>query len=302
MSSVGAESVLRGLRPLPPFPVIRVARPEQSHKRRYVIARKGTGTSRCCPDSSRADLCSSQVASHAIGRSGSSQAAPSQDGFASALQAARPFGPSLARTHLVPLEPLPFAPLMPCRILAHASRASWSKRKNSPVGRFGCDPFLAEGVFSRDGDAADEKPGRRRRRHRRLLERASERASLVAGWIKKRAQATRPSSRLLPARDEVIYIFRTASAQAHRMPQTSSIWDKTHGCTMVPVSQALRRPSVEIRTAARPSSFPSLPAVSKTADPSFRKPFRPSRLYSHPLPPSHRSLQAGHMQGWLLHL
>lgn len=131
---------------------------------------------------------------------------------------------------------------------------------------------------------------------------ASERASLVAGWIKKRAQATRPSSRLLPARDEVIYIFRTASAQAHRMPQTSSIWDKTHGCTMVSVSQALRRRSVEIRTAARPSSFPSLPAVSKTADPSFRKPFRPSRLYSHPLPPSHRSLQAGHMQGWLLHL
>lgn len=181
MSSVGAESVLRGLRPLPPFPVIRVARPEQSHKRRYVIARKGTGTSRCCPDSSRADLCSSQLASHAIGRSGSSQAAPSQDGFASALQAARPSGPSLARTHLVPLEPLPFAPLMPCRSLAHASRASWSKRKNSPVGIFGCDPFLAEGVFSRDGDAADEKPGRLRRRHRRLLERASERALLLDG-------------------------------------------------------------------------------------------------------------------------
>lgn len=186
MSSVGAESVLRGLRPLPPFPVIRVARPEQSHKRRYVIARKGTGTSRCCPDSSRADLCSSQVASHAIGRSGSSQAAPSQDGFASALQAARPFGPSLARTHLVPLEPLPFAPLMPCRILAHASRASWSKRKNSPVGRFGCDPFLAEGVFSRDGDAADEKPGRRRRRHRRLLERASE----PCCWMDQEADAS----------------------------------------------------------------------------------------------------------------
>lgn len=261
-SSVGAESVLRGLRPLPPFPVIRVARPEQSHKGRYVIARKGTGTSRCCPDSSRADLCSSQVASHAIGRSGSSQAAPSQDGFASALQAACPFGPSLARTHLVPLEPLPFAPLMSCRILAHASRASWSKRKNSPVGRFGCDPFLAEGVFSRDGDAA-EREARSTMPTTSTTFGASERASLVAGWIKKRAQATRPSSRLLPARDEVIYIFRTASAQAHRMPQTSSIWDKTHGCTMVSVSQALRRRSVEIRTAARPSSFPSLPPSRK---------------------------------------
>ena len=39
----------------------------------------------------------------------------------------------------------------------------------------------------------------------RVSERASEPASLV-GWIMERAQATRPSSRLLPARGEVIYL------------------------------------------------------------------------------------------------
>lgn len=179
----------------------------------------------------------------------------------------------------VPLEPLrfgsppphampDFGSRLPCiaeQTHKFTSREIWMRPFFLPRA------FSAEMQLTRSQEASRSTP-------------TTSRESFVAGCSKKRAQATRPSSRLLPARDEVLYLFRTASTQAHRMPQTSSIWDKTHGCTMVSVSQALRRRPVEIRTAARPPLLFPLPAVSKTADPSFRKPFRPSRLYSHPLP------------------
>jgi hypothetical protein len=120
--------------------VIRVARPgllSRAHERGYVIARKGTGTSTAqIPE--RADLCSA----HLMPLAGA-EVPKFQVRTASPLlcrpPALGPHAPAESCSLFLSTSP---APLMPCRILAHASRASWSKRTNSPVGRFGCDPFL----------------------------------------------------------------------------------------------------------------------------------------------------------------
>lgn len=288
-------SVLRECRPSGPRPsssasvsVIRVARPEQSHETRYVIARKGTGTSRCCSDSSRADLCSSQVASHAIGRSASQ--APSQDSglMLRLCSAGRP--PlalcSLFLSSLCDLVPLP---LMPCRILARASRASHKFTSRE----IWMPPFFLPRAFSAEMQLTRSQEARSTP--------TTSRESLVAGWRENRAQATRPSSRLLPARDEVKYIFRTASTQAHQDATNEFPSGTRH--TGVRWYHQYPKPYGDGQLRSVPQPAPPLPLPPRRLEngrPVIQEAVPPlSSLFP---PPPLPSLQAGHMRGWLLHL